>query len=127
MSGLQTEIGPHGFQAILSAINENPDVPGFIRRFGLTFPVGTSDNMKSVAFMELSPMVRNFVPFMVFIDRKGMIRSQHTGGEQDFFTDDFDKQKAILRAEAAKLMNEPDKPARPEHRTKATAKSPAAP
>ena len=125
MSGIQNELGAKGFQAIESAINENPDVPGFIRQFRPTFPVGTSDNMKSYEFMQLSTVTRNFVPFMVFIDRQGVIRAQFTGSDTDFFNTDMIKQSANLREQADKLLNEPQKAARPPTRKKTTLKKPA--
>lgn len=94
-------------------------MPGFIRRFGPTFPVGVSDNMKVLDFMQLSSVTRNFVPFMVLIDREGVIRFQHTGSETEYFSDDFVKRSMNIRTEAAQLMNEPRKAV---HRKKTRAK-----
>jgi len=125
LSGLQNELGPKGFQAIESAINENPDVPGFIRQFRPTFPVGVTDNLKSYEFMQLSTVTRNFVPFMVFIDRQGVIRAQFTGSDTDFFNQDMIKQSVNIREQADKLMNEPQKAAHPATRRKTTLKKPA--
>ena len=90
-----------------SAINENPDVPGFMQRFKPTFPVGTSDNAKVYEFMQIPMFVRSFVPFLVLIDRQGVIRFQHTGSEADYFTEDFVKQTMNIRSEAEKLLSEP--------------------
>jgi hypothetical protein len=126
LSGIQNELGPKGFQAIESAINENPDVPGFVRQFRPTFPVGTTDNLKSYEFMQFSTVTRYFVPFMVFIDRQGMIRVQYTGSDTDFFNTDIIKQSANIREQAEKLLNEPQKAARPTTRKKTTLKKPAA-
>ena len=90
-----------------SAINENPDVPGFVLRFKPNFPVGTSDNMKVREFMQFPLIERTFVPFLVLIDRQGVIRFQHTGSEADYFTEDFVKQTMNIRGEAEKLLAEP--------------------
>ena len=106
-----------------SAINENPDVPGFVQRFGPPFPVGTTENMKSLEFMQLSPMRRNFVPFLTLIDREGNIRFEHTGAEQEYFTEDLPKQSNNIRLEAAQLMNEPVKTAKPVRRRSGAKKS----
>jgi hypothetical protein len=105
-----------------SAINENPDVPGFVMRFKPNFPVGISDNMKVRQFMEFPMVERTFVPFLVMIDRQGVIRFQHTGSEADYFIEDFTKQTANIRSEAEKLLAEP--PPRAARRTsvKRTAK-----
>lgn len=125
MSGIQNELGPKGFQAIESAINENPDVPGFVRQFRPTFPIGITDNLKSYEFMQLSTVTRNFVPFMVFIDRQGVIRAQFTGSDTDFFNQDMIKQAANIREQADKFLNEPRKAAHPATRRKTTPKKPA--
>ena len=106
MSGIQSELGDKGFQVLEGAINENPDLPGFIRTFKPNFPVGTADNSKVHEFMQIGMMVRSFVPFMVLIDRQGMIRYQHTGAEP-YFTDDPITQTANIRAELDKLLAEP--------------------
>lgn len=98
-----------------SAINENPDVPGFMRMFKPNFPVGTSDNMKVHGFMQLPMFERSFVPFLVLIDRKGVIQFQHTGAEQNYFSEDFVKQTTNIRGEAEKLLAEP--PAKAPRRT----------
>lgn len=90
-----------------SAINENPDVPGFNRQFQPTFPVGISDNTKVREFMQLPIFERSFVPFLVLIDRQGVIRFQHTGGEQNYFTEDVVKQATNIRGESEKLLAEP--------------------
>ena len=104
---MQSELGPKGFQVVEGAINENPDLPGFIRTFKPNFPVGTADNVKVHEFMEIGMFVRSYVPFMVLIDRQGVIRYQHTGTEQTYFTDDMAAQTANIRAELDKLLAEP--------------------
>jgi hypothetical protein len=90
-----------------SAINENPNVPGFMRQFQPTFPVGTSEVAKVYEFMQMPMFVRSLVPFFVLIDRQGMIQFQHTGAETEYFTDDPVKQASNIRAEAEKLLASP--------------------
>jgi len=90
-----------------SAINENPDVPAFVRQFKPNFPIGASENVRVHGFMQLPMFERSFVPFLVLIDRQGVIRFQHTGSEQDYFTDNFVKQTMNIRGEAEKLLAEP--------------------
>ncbi len=79
-------------------------------KFKPSFPVGQFDNAKAVEFMQLSPVVRSFVPFMVLIDRAGIIQAQHTGSEQDYFSEDVVRQSANIRADIEKLLG-PPKPA----------------
>ena len=89
-----------------AAINPTPDVPGFIQQYRPPFPVGIADNQAAMSYMELSPMVRTYVPFMMFIDRTGVIRAQFTGSEPPgFFL--ADKMDANIREQAMKLFSEP--------------------
>ncbi|MDQ6759988.1 MAG: hypothetical protein M3Z32_09015 [Acidobacteriota bacterium] len=104
MSGIQNELGPKGFQAIEAAINENPEVPTFIQQFKPTFPVGVSDNGTARNYMQLSTVVHAYVPFLLFIDRTGVIRSQYTGS--DPLLADESREDKNLRAEITKLLAE---------------------
>ena len=64
--------------------------------------------MDALQFMEISPMIRTFVPYIAFIDRKGMIRAQFTGG--DLTDETLEK---VLRENAEKLVNESTAEAKP--------------
>ena len=41
--------------------------------------------LKFQAFAQWSPMMRTFVPYIFFIDKKGMIRAQYMGSDTAFF------------------------------------------
>jgi hypothetical protein len=56
----------------------------FIARYSPTFPIGESEHLTMMKFGGWSPMQRTFVPFMFFIDRKGMIRAQYMGSDAFF-------------------------------------------
>jgi len=56
-------------------------------------------------YLQLYPNKRSFVPYILFIDRKGIIRSQFTGSDQDFFNES--KQAETIKAEAMKYLSEP--------------------
>jgi hypothetical protein len=86
------------------AVNENPDIPGFLRRFNPPFPVGTAPGQGALDYMEWPRGQRPLVPLMVFIDRQGMIRAQFSGLDDKFFDDNQDQH---IRDEALKLLNEP--------------------
>jgi hypothetical protein len=64
----------------------DPKQPGqaFGARYQLPFPVGNVDYQKARDFMQFSVMTNAYVPWVVFIDRKGMIRAQFTGNEPFF-------------------------------------------
>jgi thiol-disulfide isomerase/thioredoxin len=78
LSKLHKELGPRGFQPIDVAWNDNAAmlVTGFVKQFGITFPVGYSSTDPVISFMGFSVMDRPVVPQIVVIDRKGMIRAQ---------------------------------------------------
>ena len=104
LSKLQREYGPKGFQAIGVAINPNPDLTGFARQYATDFLVGSGTRESAYSYLQQPIMSQNFyVPQMVFIDRKGVIRAQHGG------TDPFlgDQQEANMRGLIEKLLAEP--------------------
>jgi hypothetical protein len=111
LSGIQNELGPKGLQVIEAAINENPNVPGFIQQFHPTFPVGVLDNMTAMGYMQFSVAMRLYVPYMVLIDRTGTIRAQYTGSDP-ILVDELAMDKNI-RAEVMKLLNESSKTGKP--------------
>jgi len=109
---MQEELGPKGFQALEAAINDKPDVPGFILMFKPSFPIGIADNVQARNYLQLGISEQAYVPLLVIIDRQGNIRFQHTGGEQKFFSDDLIRQTMNLREEIDKLLAEGQKPAK---------------
>jgi hypothetical protein len=110
---MQAELGAKGFQALEAAINDKPDVPGFILHFKPLFPVGVADNVDARNYLQLGIGEQAYVPLMVIIDRQGNIRFQHTGGDQKFFSDDLVRQTMNLRGEIDPLLAEGLKPAKP--------------
>ena len=103
---MDNQLAGKGFRVIEGAINENPDVPGFVQMFKPSFPVGTIPYAEARDFMQLSPMARTLVPMIVIIDRKGMIRAQYTGSDADFVTDDSMQQAANIRKVVEPLLAE---------------------
>jgi len=101
---LYKELGPKGFQPLAMAFNDGAEklVADFARQFGLTFPVGFGARDTVIEYLQYPMAQPVYVPQMVFVDRKGMIRAQH-GGEDDFFKD----QEANLRAQIESLLQEP--------------------
>lgn len=103
MSGIVKDLGPKGFAVVEAAVNENADVPGFIRTYNAPFPVGTTSGLGALEYMQWPPSQRPLVPLMAFIDRTGMIRAQYTGVDTNFFDDEMDKH---IREEVDKLLKE---------------------
>ena len=63
-------------QVVEIAFDEGADSAAFKRRFGLTFPVGTSTSDAAHLFLGIPPGARIGTPQVVAIDRTGMIRAQ---------------------------------------------------
>ena len=114
LSKLQREYGAKGFQALGVAINPDPDLATFTSQYATAFPVGAGTRDSAFQFLQHSIMAPNFyVPQMVFIDKKGIIRGQYSGN--DAFLGD--QQESNIRAMVDKLLAEPAgaKPA-PKHK-----------
>ncbi len=86
---MQQEYGPKGFQALGVAINDMAHmvVPDYIRTYGLTYPLGYTHRDKAHEFLQHPTMLIMYVPQLVFIDKKGIIRSQYPGGDK-FYQDE---------------------------------------
>ena len=89
-------------------LNTDANLPAFLRQYQPPFPVGMASQMGAMQYMELSLMVRTFVPYIAFIDRKGIIRTQLTGGDM---TDE--SQDKVFREIVQNLVNEDAGPAKP--------------
>ena len=104
LSGLQREYGPRGLQVMAGAFNEMAHmlVPDFIKEFKPSFPVGYTDRIPVHAYLDHPETMQMYVPILVFIDRKGMIRYQYTG--DDPF---FQNQEKNVREIIEQLLKEP--------------------
>jgi thiol-disulfide isomerase/thioredoxin len=104
LSGFQKEYGPRGLQVMAAAFNDMAKmlVPDFIKQFQPAFPVGWTGRMEVLGYLQHSAMEQMYVPIMVFIDRKGMIRQQHLG--DDPF---YQNQEKNLRDAIEELLKEP--------------------
>jgi hypothetical protein len=84
MSAIYKQYNPMGFEALFAAVNENPEVANFAAKYRLPFPIGVGSGEKGREFFEF-PMVRPaYVPWLAFIDRNGVIRSQFSGTDSIF-------------------------------------------
>jgi len=103
LEGIYQDLAPKGFEVLEAALNENPDVPSFVSNFKVPWPVGTAGVLSAIDFIQLPKDKRPLVPFVVFIDRKGMIRAQYTGVDEAFFDA---QQEQHIRDEVEKLLSE---------------------
>lgn len=104
MSKLYTEYGPKGFQPLAVAWNDmaNMLVPDFIKLTGANFPVGFAPREDVLDYLGVSPYERSVVPQIVWLDKKGVVRSQTPPmGDNKLLTDTF------WREEIETLLKEP--------------------
>jgi len=86
LSRLQAEYGKQGFQAVMVAYD--PDANANLTRFkalyanGISVGVAQRDPVHN--FLQISMIGPSYVPKLVVIDSKGMIREQYNGGDAYF-------------------------------------------
>ena len=73
----------------------------FNRSFGVNFPSGTTMRETVLSYLGYGPQTQYYVPILVFVDKKGMIRAQYIGDAE--FLKDQDKN---IRAYAETLLKE---------------------
>jgi hypothetical protein len=97
LSGIQRDYAAKGVQVI--GVGYNPDAAllalQFSRTFAPNFPVGYRDRDTVNAYLQVSPMVRNYVPNVVVIDRGWTIRAQYAG-DDPFFQNEDKNMRALL-------------------------------
>jgi len=85
----------------------NPDakytIHEFAVRFGATYPMAIGNTPMVRTFGDLSAVQLFHVPYMFLIDRKGVIRFEHPGGDQAFYQNEAQN----LRTELDALLKEP--------------------
>ena len=104
------EFADHGLEVLGMAVN--PAAPGNIDSFrekhNVAFPIGVSTRSDWMRFADLSVMARAYVPYMMIVDRNGVIRYEHSGTDQEFWTD----KESRLRSEVELLLAERPRAAR---------------
>lgn len=78
-------------------------LPEFKQKFNVQFPLGLATRSEMTRFAEISVMARFYVPYMMFVDRNGVIREEHPGGDKPFYAN----QEANLKASLDRLLSEP--------------------
>ena len=87
LSKLQNEFGPRGLQVLASAIEQDSQqhVRLFVKNFAPPFPVGYNTGAEAYTLFHPTGKLP-MMPFLEFIDKKGVLRAQHEG-EEPFFND----------------------------------------
>ena len=118
------EYGARGFQPVDAAFNTmaNMYVADFVKNFRIGYPVGYSSPEEVMAYLGYNIMERYTVPQIVWIDRKGNIRSQtpSAGDDQTLYTESY------WRNMIETLLKEPATTAPAAHHTSAAKAHPVA-
>lgn len=117
---LYNEYGPRGFQPVDAAFNTmaNMYVSDFVKNFNIGYPVGYSTPEEVMAYLGFNVMERYTVPQIVWIDRKGNIRSQTpaAGDDQTYYTEGYWRNMIeTLLKESATAPAHPSAAAKPHH------------
>jgi hypothetical protein len=103
LSTIARAYAARGVQVLECAFNEQAaqTLPEFTEQFRPAFPVGYAYRAGVLSFLEYSILDTRpvYVPHMVFIDRRGIIRADYAG--EDHF---FRNADASIRAELEKLL-----------------------
>jgi peroxiredoxin len=101
LTKVQQEYAAKGVQVVGATFDQGAEarVQQFNKSLGLNFPVGYSEQMLVLNFLQHPVNEPYFVPILVFIDRQGMVRSQ--------FIPDEDSKPVNIRAELDKLLKRP--------------------
>jgi peroxiredoxin len=95
LTKLYQEYGAKGFQPLAVAFNPMAKmlVPEFVSTNHVGFPVGAADQDQVLSFLGISMMERYVVPQLLWIDKKGQIRSQTPSmGDEKMLGEDYWRQ-----------------------------------
>lgn len=122
---MMDEYGARGFQALGVATNTDQPmvVEEFRSRFGVKFPVGWGARDTVHAYLQHPVMQTMYMPQLVFIDKKGVIRAYYPGGSN--FFDDM-RQVQNMRDQIEALLKEPATTSGPRPASKAAPRAAAA-
>lgn len=99
LGGLQKDYGPKGVQ-VLALVFDNgakAGLAGFRDKFVKGFPIGYSDEATVLKWLQQPPEDGYFVPIVAFINRRGVIESQHMGDDNLFQDPEMNIRKKLER------------------------------
>jgi thiol-disulfide isomerase/thioredoxin len=101
LAKIQTEYAPKGVQILGATFDPGAKdrVLQFNKQLGVNFPCGYSEQGPVLDFLQFPATEPYFVPILVFIDKRGTIRSQYIGDET-FLAN----QEVNIRAEIEKTL-----------------------
>jgi peroxiredoxin len=117
------EYGSRGFQPLGVAFNDMATllVPDYVKQLGLTFPVGVGTRDEVIGYLEFPLVKPLYVPQLIFIDRKGMIRAYYPGGDKF-----YENEETNMRGQIEALLKE-SSPANNKAKAKTSSKAASLP
>jgi hypothetical protein len=98
---MMEEFGPQGFQPVGAAINDEArwDLIRYLNTTSAKFPIGVTPREMAYSFLQENPMANKpiYMPQLVFIDRKGVVREQY-GGADDYFKDEENNLRKSIKS-----------------------------
>ena len=87
LSPLYEEFKPLGLEIIVIAINPSAsgNLQSFANKYGAEFPLSLGTRGDCTRFAGISVMARFFVPYIFFVDRKGLILDEYDGSARAFY------------------------------------------
>ena len=96
------ELRGRGFEIVGLSLNptDNSGLRTFASRFQASFPLALSSRTEFSRVAGISVMTRIFYPYLLFLDRDGLIREEHQGSERAW----FNNLESNFRTAVAKLL-----------------------
>jgi peroxiredoxin len=107
LSPIYAEWKSRGLEILGLAVNPSAagNLQEFRQKYGATFPLGLTTRADWSSFGEFSVMHNPYVPYMLIVDRNGVIREEHPGQDRAFWLDQENKLRQTFDA----LLKEPAK------------------
>jgi thiol-disulfide isomerase/thioredoxin len=107
LNPIYAEWKARGLEILGLAVNDSAagNLKQFKEKFGAQFPLGLTTRAEWSRVGEFSVMHNPYVPYMLIVDRNGMIREEHPGQDRAFWLE----QEKKLRESFDTLLKEPAK------------------
>jgi peroxiredoxin len=104
LSPIYAEWKSRGLEILGLAVNPSAagNLEEFKQKFGAAFPIGLTTRSDWSSFGEFSVMHNPYVPYMIIVDRNGVIREEHPGQDRAYWLD----QEKNLRQSFDSLLKE---------------------
>lgn len=98
LAPIYQEYRQKGVEILGLAVNPSAqtNLPAFVARYRVDFPVGLGTRMQWSAFGKFSMMKTTYVPHMLFVGKDGQVVEDYPGGDQAFWGDQAENIRAAF-------------------------------